>query len=51
MGASKLISKHMVYSLQLMHLSCTETNIVSKWTEARFHMTHIIYEFLWVRPN
>jgi len=22
-----------------MHLSCTETNIVSKQTEARFHMT------------
>ena len=27
---------------QTMHLSCTETNIVSKPTEVRLHMTHII---------
>jgi hypothetical protein len=28
-----------------MHLSCTDTNTVSKWTEMRFHMTHITKEF------
>ena len=37
-GASKLIS-------------CTKTNIVSKHTKARFHMTHIIKEFHRVHPN
>jgi hypothetical protein len=26
---------------QTMHLACTDTNTVSKWEEARFHMTHV----------
>ena len=30
---------------------CIETTIVSKQSEARFHVTHVIYEFHWVRPN
>jgi hypothetical protein len=34
-----------------MHLSCTDTNNVSKQTETRFHMTHITYEFHKVRPK
>ena len=37
--------------MQTVHLSCTETNNVSKWTEARFHMTHVIKEFDRVHPN
>ena len=37
--------------MQTVHLSCTETNNVSKWTEARFHMTHVIKEFHRVHPN
>jgi len=34
-----------------MHISCTETNTVSKQTKARFHMTHVIKEFHLVHPN
>ena len=34
-----------------MHISSTKTNIVSKRTEARFHMTQIIKELYQVRPN
>jgi hypothetical protein len=26
---------------QTVHLSCTDTNTVSKWTKMRFHMTHV----------
>ena len=38
-GASKAISKPMVRLAQTMHLSCTDTNTVTKWKEVRFHMT------------
>jgi len=34
-----------------MHLSCSKTNTVFKRTKARFHMTHVIYEFHQVCPN
>jgi hypothetical protein len=30
---------------QTVHLSCTETNIVSKRSKTRFHMTHVNLEF------
>ena len=33
-----------------MHIYSTKTNTVSKRTEARFHMTHIIKELYQVRP-
>ena len=36
---------------QTMHLTCTDTNNVSKWTETRFHMTHVTKEFHCVRPK
>jgi hypothetical protein len=36
--ASKMISKLMVHSAQTMHLSCTNTNTVSKRTKTRFHI-------------
>jgi hypothetical protein len=26
---------------QTVHLSCTDTNTVSKWTETSFDMTHV----------
>jgi hypothetical protein len=39
-GASKMITDPMVRLVQTMHLSCTDTNTVSKWTETRFTMTH-----------
>jgi hypothetical protein len=35
-GASKMISEPMVHLAQTMHLSCTDTNTVSKWTKTRF---------------
>jgi hypothetical protein len=34
-----------------MHVSCTDTNIVSKRTKTKPHMTHITYEFYRVRPK
>ena len=33
------------------YLSHNEINNVSKWTEARFHMTHVIKEFHRVHSN
>jgi hypothetical protein len=40
-GVSKMISNPMVRLAQTMHLSYTDTNTVSKWTETRFDMTHV----------
>jgi hypothetical protein len=40
-GASKTIYEPMVRLAQTMHLSCTDTNNVSKRTEMRFHMIHV----------
>jgi hypothetical protein len=37
--------------VQTVQLSCTNTNIVSKQTETRYHMTHITKEFHRVRPK
>jgi hypothetical protein len=33
-----MISEPMVCLAQTMHLSCADTNTVSKWKEVRFHM-------------
>jgi hypothetical protein len=46
-----MISMTMVCSVQTVHLSCTDINIVSKWTKMKFHTTHATYEFHWVRPQ
>jgi hypothetical protein len=51
LSASKMISMTMVCSVQTVHLSCTDTNTVSKRTKTRFHMTHVTYEFYWARPK
>jgi hypothetical protein len=51
MGVSKTISKSMIRLAQTVHLSYTDTNTVSKLADSRFHMSHITYEFHWVRPN
>jgi hypothetical protein len=37
-GASKMISEPLVLLAQIMHLSCTDTNIVSKQIEMSFHL-------------
>jgi hypothetical protein len=50
-ATSKTISKPMVCLVQIMHLSCTDANIISKWTEMRFQMTHVTSEFHRVHPK
>jgi hypothetical protein len=40
-----------VCSVQTEHLSCTETNTISKWTKVRFHTTDITYRLHRVRPK
>jgi hypothetical protein len=49
-GASKIISKPLILLVQIMQLSCTNTNTVSKRSKMRFHITHITEEFHQVRP-
>jgi hypothetical protein len=41
----------MVRLAQTVHLSCSNTNTVSKWTETRFDMTDVIWEFHQACPN
>ena len=48
-GALKMVSQTMLHYVQTLHLSCTETNIVSKQTEARFRMTHV--PSIWYVPS
>jgi hypothetical protein len=50
-GASKTITEPMVRLAKTVHLSCTDTNTVSKQTEIRFDMTHATYGFHRVRPK
>jgi hypothetical protein len=50
-GASKMVSKPMVCLAQTMHLFCTDTNTIYKWTDTRFHITNVTKEFHWVQPN
>jgi hypothetical protein len=40
-----MISEPTVRLGHTMHLSCTDTNIVSKQNEERFHMIHVTLEF------
>ena len=51
LGVSKTIPKPMLRFAQIVHLSCTDTNTVSKQIETRFDMTHVTSEFHRVRPN
>ncbi|WP_220092615.1 hypothetical protein, partial [Enterococcus sp. HPCN18] len=50
LGASKYISKHMVRSMQFVHLSCIKIRTISKQTEPRFHMSLVTKEYHRVRP-
>jgi hypothetical protein len=50
-GISKTISEPTVCLAQNMHLSCTDTNNMSRWTKTRFHMTHVTLEFHRVRSK
>jgi hypothetical protein len=49
--ASKMIAEAMVRLAQTMHLSCIDTNTVSKWKEVKFHMTHVTLELYQVHPK
>jgi hypothetical protein len=46
-----MISEPMVRLAQTMHLSCIDTNTVSKRTEMRFHVTHVTQESHLVRQK
>jgi hypothetical protein len=50
-GASTMISEPTVCLAQTVHLSCTDTNTISKWTKTIFYMTHVTLEFHQVRPK
>jgi hypothetical protein len=50
-AVSKMIFMPEVHSAQTVHLSCTETNTISKWTETSFHLTYITYEYHPVCPK
>jgi len=40
-GASKTIFELIARSAQTLHLSCVDTNTVSKWTKMSFHLIHV----------
>jgi hypothetical protein len=50
-GASKTISEAMVHLPQTVHLSCTETNTVSKRTKMSFHLSIVTQEYRPVHPK
>jgi hypothetical protein len=40
-----MISMPVVHLAQTKHLSDAKINVISKWTEATFHLTHVTKEF------
>jgi hypothetical protein len=46
--ASNTILEPMVHLTQAIHVSCTDTNTISKQAKRWFHMTHTIEEIHWV---
>jgi hypothetical protein len=40
-GVPKMISMHVVHSVQTVHLSCAELKTISKLIETRFHLTYV----------
>ena len=47
----KTMSEPRVRLVQTVHLSCTDTNTISKWKEVRFHLTQVTWEFHQVHPT
>jgi gamma-glutamyl phosphate reductase len=41
LGVSKMIYEPRVRLTQTVHLSCIEINIISKWTDTSFLLTHV----------
>jgi hypothetical protein len=50
-SASKMIYEPMVCLAQTVHQSYADINIVSTWTETRFHLSLVTKEYHWVRPK
>jgi hypothetical protein len=50
-GLSKMIFEPTVQLAQRVHMSCTDTNTVSRRTKMRFHITHVTKEFHRVHPK
>jgi hypothetical protein len=50
-GASKMISQPMLPLEQMVYLSYTDTNTISKQTKTRFHMTHVTKDFHQAPPK
>jgi hypothetical protein len=46
-----MISEPMSYLAQTVHLSCTKTNTISKWTETSFHLSLVTQEYHSVHPK
>jgi hypothetical protein len=40
-----MIYEAMVHLAQTVHLSCTKTDTVSKWTETGFHLSLVTQEY------
>jgi hypothetical protein len=51
LGVSEMVSKPMARLAQTVHLSCTDSNTVSKWIKMRFHRTHVTEEIQRMRPK
>jgi hypothetical protein len=51
MGASKLISEHMVRSKQTMHLSCIKISTISKQNGPSFHLSLFTFEYQQIFQN
>jgi hypothetical protein len=50
-GCVKTISKPTVCLVQTVHLSCKDTNTISKRNKTRFHMTQVTFWYHRVRPK
>jgi hypothetical protein len=46
--SSKMTIEPTVHLAQTVHLSCTNTNTISKWTEMRFVVPHVALGFHWI---
>jgi len=51
LGASKLISEHILCSLETVHLSCIKISTISKQTKSSFHLSPFAYEYHRVHPK
>ena len=47
----KLISMHVVHSVQTVHLSCDEINTISNQIETSFLLTSVSYDYDLVCPK